>query len=199
MRRVKLSDELKEAIRELPEKEKDKLLFRLIPTNPKLVERLIFDLLEVGDSKEDRRQELEEGIKKSLVLATNAYYSPGYLMMDLRGISGMITRHVQATKDKYGEIHLNLLMLIQVLELCGEKIRVAPPYKARNLNKYIINRSLKILKQISKMHPDLHLDFLDNLNKLGHLIGGNPQLMKTAIYTGLDVNWLISGEIPTQF
>lgn len=199
MPRIKLSDELKKAITNLPEREKDKLLLRLIPSNSKLVDRLIFDLLEGGDSKEIRREELEEQIRESLENGAKTYYSPGYLLLDLRDLSGRITRHVQATKDKYGEVSLNILMLVQALSLCGDKIKEARPHKARTLCDYIIKRVIKILKLMSKMHPDLHLDFMDDLAQLGQLIGENHQLMKTAIHFGLDVNWLIRGEIPEQF
>ncbi len=46
MPRQKLPDELKAAISKMPDKEKDKLLFRLIAKEEALVNRLTFELLE---------------------------------------------------------------------------------------------------------------------------------------------------------
>jgi len=46
MARAKLIPELKAAISELTEKEKDKLIFRLLPKDQKLVHKLEYQLLE---------------------------------------------------------------------------------------------------------------------------------------------------------
>jgi hypothetical protein len=46
------------------------------------------------------------------------------------------------------------------------------------------------------MHEDLQFDFKEDLEKLGELFVQNDHLMRTAIYNGLDVNWLINAEIP---
>ena len=198
MPRVKLSTELREAISALPEKEKDKLIFRLLPSNSKLVDRLVFELLETGESKENRREDLQEQIESWLTNGKKHYYSPGLLLMMIRDLSGEINRHAHATKDKYGEAWLNLYMLVRTLEIYGTEVQKASPAKARTFSNYVVKRSLKILKLLSKMHPDLHLEFQENMEKLGELIGQNHQLMKTSIFHGLDVNWLIQGEVPEE-
>ena len=97
MARTKLSDELKEAIASLTHKEKDKLLFRLIAKDYALVKKLEFELLEDGETKDERRQELYEMIEAEF--ARYHYYSPGYLLLLLRSISGAIGRHLKTTKD----------------------------------------------------------------------------------------------------
>ena len=48
--------------------------------------------------------------------AAKYYYSPGYLLLELRSISGRITQHVKTTKDKYGEVALNCLLLNQAFK-----------------------------------------------------------------------------------
>jgi hypothetical protein len=199
MPRVKLSTELKEALSALSDKEKDKLIFRILPSHSRLVDRLTFELLEAGQSQEDRREELQETIETWLSKGKKHYYSPGLLLRMIRDLSGQINRHVYATKDKYGEAWLNLYLLVRTLEIYGEEVKKASPARARTFSNYVVKRSLKILRLLSKMHPDLHLDFQENLEKLGELIGQNHQLMQTSIFHGLDVNWLIRGEVPEEF
>ena len=61
---------------------------------------------------------------------------------------------------------------------------------------YIIARAFKILILIKAIDEDYFLDFKDDLVLLGENISKNPLLMRTSINNGLDINWLISGEIP---
>ncbi len=194
MARIKLSNELKEAIAGLTHKEKDKLLFRLIAKDQALVNKLIFDLLEAGETKDIRRQELYEMIEQKF--AHYRYYSPGYLLLLLRNLSGDINRHLKTTKDKYGEIQLNFLMLNKSFELFGDQIRQASPRQQHTFAVYVVKRALKLLKLLGKMHEDYLLDFQDDMKKLGHYIGDQPYVMKIAIYNMLDVNWLVQGRLP---
>ena len=49
---------------------------------------------------------------------------------------------------------------------------------------------------IKAIDDDYFIEFKEDLSLLGQLIGHNDSLMKTAINNGLDINWIISGEIP---
>jgi len=196
MARVKLSDEIKKAISLLPPREKDKLLFRLIAKDPSLVQRLEFELLEGGETKDARREDLQTHIESTLENYRPHYYSPGYLLLVIRDLSGEINRHVSATKDKYGEVELNFLMLNKSLELFGEELRRASPHRSRTFNIYVVKRALKLLNLLSKMHSDLHLDFQPSMKELGGHIGNQPNMMKIAIMNMLDVNWLLRSEVP---
>jgi hypothetical protein len=60
----------------------------------------------------------------------------------------------------------------------------------------VIARSFKILLLIKAINEDYFLDFKEDLSTLGKLIYDIPFLMHTAINNELDINWLISGEIP---
>ena len=51
---------------------------------------------------------------------------------------------------------------------------------------------------IQKQHEDLYLEFSEDIETIGKLVGKNHLLMKTAIHNGLDVNWLIQFEIPNN-
>ncbi|MEM8528386.1 MAG: hypothetical protein AAGG68_27335, partial [Bacteroidota bacterium] len=139
--------------------------------------------------------ELMEEINQFLEKCKLHYYSPGYLLLDLRSISGEITRHVKTTKDKYGDIQLNFFMLNKSLSLLGERIQEAPKHKQRTINNYVIKRAVKLLKQLSRMHPDLQLDFEDDMKQLGRHISQNPLMNNLAPHLGLQVKHLLEGRI----
>ncbi len=193
MARTKLSDELKEAISLLSNKEKDKLLFRLIAKDSALVEKLTFELLEDAASKDDRREEIYQMIDNGF--NKYRYYSPGYLLLVLRSLSGDINRHVKTTKDKYGEIQLNLLMLNKSLGLFGEKIRRAPSHKSRTFNSYVVKRAIKLVGLLGKLHEDYLLDFQDDIQKLGQYMDEQPYMKLLADELGLDIEMLKRGEV----
>lgn len=192
---MQIPKELKDAISNLPSKEKDKLIFRLLKKDLALANRLLFEL--VSETTIDEQREI---IKKRLSFlierATNSFYSCGYLNVDVRDMSGVINEHVLITKDKFGEISLNLYIITNVLEKNKKNILTKPEPKTRKFCVAVIARAFKILLLIKKMHEDYFLDFRDDLKKFGEIIADNDYLMQSAIRNGLDVNWLILGEIP---
>lgn len=192
---MQFSKEFKEALSELPSKEKDKLIFRLLKKDIGLANRLLFELVDTS-TVDERRELLEERVRKRVQLFSERYYSPGYLMMDLRDLSGEINEHVSITKDKFGEVTLNLLMLNTVLQRNNPKITAAGLQKSQKFTIYSIARAFKLLLLIHKMHEDYQLDFKPQVRELGELIAQSDELMKTAIHHGLDVNWLTRFEIP---
>ena len=191
MAREKLSDELKLAIKELPDKEKDKLLLRLIPQNHLLVQQLEFRLLEDAETTESRKDELEKQMIEIAKIYPERFYSPGYLMMHMRDMSGYITEHVSITKDKLGEVELNLVMLIAFFG--SNKVELAHQDFNRifKLNEYVVKRVLKLFKLIEKLDEDYYIEFEEPMQKLGQLIGQIDSTMRVAIQNGLDVNLLI--------
>lgn len=195
MARLKLSDRLKKAITAMPESEKDKILLRLVAKDEALVKKLAFELLEGKQEQESRRKSLYEGIEQYLedYNRQGYYYSPGYLLMELRNISGRITDHVKTTKDKYGEVQLNLLMVVNSLDLFGDEINSVTPKRSKTLNNYIVKRTLKILTLLRRMHPDVVLDFEDDLKRLGELISQQKAMMVVATENRLDVKGLKEG------
>ena len=105
--------DLKQAITRLPEKEKDKLLLKLVAKDALLVERLEFELIEHGQTVDERRLTIREFIDRTVRLKQD---TAGWIMMDMRTISGYISRHLKVTKDKYGEVELGLYMLNSFFE-----------------------------------------------------------------------------------
>ncbi|MEC5165723.1 hypothetical protein RCH18_001455 [Flavobacterium sp. PL11] len=189
------TQEFKKAIQELPSAEKDKLIFRLLKKDQDLIKRLHFELVDT-ETVEDKRIAFEKVMLKKIDHFTEQFYSVGYLLQDTRYVSGDISAHVKITKDKFGEISLNIKMLNHLLLLNNERIQIQSYTKAYTMCIYVIARAFKILILIKAIDDDYFLDFKEDLEKLGILIGKNSLLMKTAINNGLNVNWLISAEIP---
>ena len=187
--------EFKEALLDLPVKEKDKLLLRLLKRDVPLANQLYFELVST-QTVEERRSELEEMVVKRASNMSKRRSSIHDLLKEMRSLSGDITEQVRITKDKFGEISLNLLMLNEILRTNKPQISFFYRVKAHKFAVYVIARAFKLLVLIRAMHEDYLADFRDDLTTLGELIAENELLMKTAINNGLDVNWLTLGEIP---
>ena len=157
---AKLEKDLQEAILSMPQKEKDKLLLKLIAKDDVLIQQLEFTLVEAGSTIEYRRDEVKNAIDK---LYRVDVYSAGYLMMDMRYINGDITRHLKVTKDKYGEIELSL----KLIKDCFEKqLKWIEKYSSKTdkLSNYVAKRTDFILKKLIKLHPDIQFDFHADMN-----------------------------------
>ena len=190
------SKEFKEALSHLPAKEKDKLILRLLRKDLKLANRLLFELVNT-DTVEERREKVEKSLLYKVRKSAETYYSIGYLNWDVREFSGFINEHVSDTKDKFGEAYLNLVMINEVLRLNKQKILSAkPPVKLYKFSVAVIARAFKILLLINKLDKDYFIELEQHLIDLGNLISENPNLMKTAVQNGFDVNWLLRAEIP---
>ena len=187
--------EFKKALQELPSTEKDKLILRLLKKDLVLANQLLFQLVDT-DTVEQKRAFIENELTRFLNKSADRFYSLGVFLMDMRFASGKINDHVSITKDKYGEISLNLQFLIESIKLMNLQIQSAKPKDSHTICTYIIARAFKILLLIKAQHEDIHLDFKDAVVALGEQIGENSVLMRHAIYNGLDVNWFFRFEIP---
>ena len=187
----------KKALQQLSNPEKDKLILRLLRHNLDLANKLHFELVDT-ETVEDKREKLENRIVERMQSASKRYYSAGYLLMDVRWLSGEITEHVSITKDKLGEISLNCLMLQQLLLLNNSRIAAETPGNAHTLCIYIVARIFKISILLQKHHEDMHIEFKKDIEKIGNLVSNNKNVIKVAIMNGLDVNWLIQFNIPNN-
>lgn len=187
--------EFKKALQELSDKEKDKLILRLLRRDMDLAEKLYFELVDT-DSIEDKRRIMETTISKYIKRFSENYHSLDYIAVEMRSISGKISHHVKITKDKFGEISLNLQMLNEVIEQNSFSLSHSKPQKSTKFYNYVIVRAFKILLLIEALHEDFLLDFKEDLKRLGANISKNTMLLKTANYNSLDVNWILEAEIP---
>lgn len=192
---MKFSEEFKEAIANLSGKEKDKLLLRLLKKDIALVNKLNFELLQPTSIEDAREIALQRVLK--IVNYNHFFYSPGYAMMYLRDASGVINEHVSITKDKYGEIYLQLNMLAYFLQQYQERYNSFSDNPSKKLNNYIIARLYKLLGQMLSFHEDQLYDFKEITEKIGKNMSEIPTLMKTSIFNAFNINWLFDLQIPT--
>ncbi len=176
MPRRALSKELKAAISVLSQKEKDKLLFRLIPKDDVLTERLQFQLLEGAATTDERRLDMSRLIDEEYDQLERGHFSPGYLKLTMRSISGRITRHVKVTSDKYGEVELNYQLLNDALERFQDRLADYSERRTFKLYTYMIRRAGKLRTLLGKMHDDYRLDFEDAQRTLHLYIRELPDL-----------------------
>ncbi|MBC8154040.1 MAG: hypothetical protein H7Z72_14125 [Bacteroidetes bacterium] len=157
-----LDPELKKAIGRMPETEKDKLLLRLIAKDPTLTEKLQFELVEERSTVDERRQIIREYTDRVARLYQD---TPGWVMMDMRSVSGYITRHMKVTKDAYGEVDLSVHMINTFYEHHFDQLRF---YDRRSdkAAQYIAKRADQILKKLYKLDPDYYLEFENDVNKM---------------------------------
>lgn len=184
----KVSPELKTAILELPEKEKDKLLLRLIRKDSTLIQQLHFQLLEDQIDLEERRTrtfkivnvELDQVEKQ---LGARKYYHPRDLLLDLRSMSGFVNQHALITKDKMGELELRMHILNRVFQLAGTFFEYSNHANERLLL-YIVGRIKNIFTAFEKLHEDLQYDYVEKLNEIlafGHSCALKNPLQELAI------------------
>jgi len=146
----------------MPGVEKDKLLLRLITKDSVLTERLQFELVEHSATLEERRDLIRQFINRTAKLHQD---SAGWVMMDMRTVSGYISRHLKVTKDKYGEVELMLYMLNTFYE---HNAHLLQKYNSRTdkAAEYIAKRTEQVLKKVIKLDPDYYIEFADDINKL---------------------------------
>ncbi len=143
--------DFKKALQELSDKEKDKLILRLLRRDMDLAEKLYFELVDT-DTIEDKRRILESTISKSIQRFSENYHSLDYIAVEMRSISGKISHHVKITKDKFGEISLNLQMLNETIEQNTFSLSHSKPQKSNKFYNYVIVRAFKILLLIDALH-----------------------------------------------
>lgn len=158
----KIPKELETVILQLPTKEKDKLLLKLIAKNELLIEQLYFQHIEDESDLKVRRAEIKDTIERVSKLN---HGTAGWVMMAMRDMNALITKHVKVTKDKYGEVDLTLYMLRIFFE---EQAIHFEKYSSKSdtLANYTAKRTDFLVKKASKLHQDYHIEFERDLNEL---------------------------------
>jgi hypothetical protein len=179
---TKISDELKKAIKNLPEAEKDKLLLRLIAKDRMLIAKLNHELLEDEVDAEAQRETLARQLEAHFSAENFAAWNhtPGLVMMEQRSFSGAITRHVKITKDKYGEIQLTVL-LVNMPFRAQSKILYHNQHRADTFAPYVCKKAQDVFKKLKKLDRDYYVEFEKDVNEmLDHLRNYPPtkSLMK---------------------
>src|SRR5690606_7959433 len=138
--------ELKEAVLRLPQKEKDKLLVRLIGKDKMLMKQLHFQLLEdqvdLADRIEGLKQQLSTLLSDSRNRVKNLPVFSSYkeLHAVLRQASGLINDHERLTSERYGAGDGQLLVLRGALERCPRLFEGSALHRAQKLKEYTKGR-----------------------------------------------------------
>ena len=157
-----LSDQLKKAIIQMPVKEKDKLLLRLITKDGTLSDRLYFELVEDSTTIPERREEITNKIIRVSKFNQN---TPGWILMDMRNLSGDISYHVKVTKDKIGGIELNIFLLNTFFDMYSDTLKTYSS-KADTCAIYIAKKAQTILNGLNKLDEDYRVDYVKDTNRM---------------------------------
>ena len=191
------NDQIKLLISHISEKEKDKLLARFLRKDMALAKRLFFEYMNT-ETVDEKRAHLAQKIDLNLERINQNLRSVDPLLIQLREISGNINDHVYETKDKFGEISLNLHMLNQTFNTSLSLLQKSSSFRMYAFNLYVVARIFRTLIQITKLHEDFRIEFKSDLMLLRNNMSQVPALMDTAIRHGLDLNWIDVYEIPSN-
>lgn len=166
---VKVDSVLKEAILALPEKEKEKLLIRLIRKDKTLINQLHFRLLEDESDLEARREStlnlVESTFSEICYSLGRKQFRSQTLIKHLKKISGYVNEHLLFTKDKIGEIELRLYILLKLFDSADAFFR-DEQYDNERLLVYTSGRIKNVFTSFTKLHEDLQYDYSSKINAI---------------------------------
>ena len=165
---------LKEAVLNLPAKEKDKLLVRLINKDKMLLKQLHYELLEdetdLADRIEDLKNRLEDLYDQSRSRIKNlpVYSNFKELSSLIRQGSGMINEHEKITKDKFSVLECRLLLVEEAFDRYPNLFTPSALMPAIKLQKYLMGRVKNIITLHDKLHEDLQYDLKEQMEYVLH-------------------------------
>ncbi len=177
---MKLSEHknLKAEILAIPQKEKDKLLLRLVAKDKVLTERLHFLLLEDDVSLKERVTNLKEEIlqaEQNLVMLKGT--SSKDVLLSIRKLLKLVNHFFKVTKANYEEVELRIFLLNQ-LPIKGKtrSFSIAKNYD-QLLGVFFVKSVMATLKKFEKLHEDLQFDLKEDINKLlSKIYNGIPNI-----------------------
>lgn len=157
--------DLKAAITAIPDKEKDKLLLRLIAKDKVLTEHLHFKLLEDASDLEQRHQLLKEEIDESVEILNQMRRATSKdALLILRKLNGRVNHHYKVTKDPNTEAELRLYLLKSVPAGYNESVLSPLAKFNERLKTYFLRTTLSLYKKYQKLHEDLQYDLKEEFN-----------------------------------
>lgn len=171
--------ELKAAILALPNKEKDKLLIRLINKDKLLIKKLHFELLEDEADLQLRvdnlRDQLRELFTNAAKLLTNKNSLSNIVALNklVRQANGMVNEHEKITKDKVSELEFRLLILEEALTRFAHIIDQDHLHASHKLHQYLAARIKFAYGKWQKLHEDLRFDFRADLQMITSVAYGS--------------------------
>jgi len=160
--------ELKKAVLDLPQKEKDKLLVRLISKDKMLIKQLHFQLLENEYDLEDRieklRQQLAQLFDIGLSQIANTAHHSNFIALSklVKQASGLVNEHEKVTKDKNSEVEFRCYILKRAIVDYDRLFDSSYQSAAHKLHKYITGRIKHAVGKFSKLHEDFQFDYRED-------------------------------------
>lgn len=161
---MKLSEhkELKTEILALPQKDKDKLLLRLVARDKVLTEHLHFLLLE---SEEDLKERVK-AIKKEIIQIEEKVETAKDVLVKLRKLIALINHFFKVTKADFEEVELRIFLLNHTPTTFKPRFFSSFKNYEQLFAVFYVKSILATLKKFEKLHEDLQFDLHEDLNKL---------------------------------
>ncbi|WP_443937864.1 hypothetical protein [Pedobacter sp. MW01-1-1] len=162
---MKLSEhkDLKIAITDLPIKEKDKLLLRLIAKDKVLTEHLHYKLLEDDSDLELRKESIKLNIEDQLTELKKLTTKEA--LVKVRKMIALVNHFYKVTKDAFGEVELKIFILNTIPLSYKRNV-----FSYRDFNflfaAYFIKTTQATLSKLNKLHEDLKFDLSTDTNAL---------------------------------
>lgn len=162
---MKLSEhkDLKTAITDLPIKEKDKLLLRLVAKDKVLTEHLHYKLLEDELDLEDRKEKVKTDVTEQI--ADLKKLNAKEALVKVRKMITSVNHFYKVTKDPFGEVELKLFILNIVPFEYRKSIFGYRDYMIL-FSAYYIKTVAVTINKYKKLHEDLQFDLGESLNNL---------------------------------
>ena len=155
-----LPPDLRKALLEIPQKEKDQLLVRLVAQDAVLTEQLTFRLLEGPEALETRRAALRAQVDDPV---RGFHPTPNDLLVILRQLQARLAYHAKITGDVFGEIELSWRLVHNVFRhQAATTARLHGP--TQPLLQHLAKRTHEALKQTAKLHEDYHVELAETAN-----------------------------------
>ena len=155
-----LPPDLRRALFQLPEREKDQLLARLVAQDAVLTEQLAYRLLEGPEALETRRAALRTLVDDPV---RGYHQTPNDLLVILRQLQARLAYHAKITEDAFGEAELSWRLLANVfLHQAEVTARLHGP--TQPLLQHLTKRAHEALKLTARLHEDYHLELTESAN-----------------------------------
>ena len=157
--------DLKLEIKSLPEKEKDKLLLRLIAKDKVLTEHLHYKLLENEDDLRDRYESLRFAIDEQVSeLLKSRKLTAKDVLLKMRRMNGAISHHYKVTRDILTELDLRIHLINRIPIAFDDSVFSTAYRFNEKLFIYVVKSTVSLLTKYNKLHEDLQFDLKEELN-----------------------------------
>jgi len=155
--------DLKVAITDLPIKEKDKLLLRLIAKDKVLTEHLHYKILEDIADLDERKKKIKANVLS--ILPELKDLNAREALVKVRKMITEVNHFYKVTKDVYGELELKIFILTQIPTKYKKGLF---GYRDFGLmfSIFYIKTATAVFNKFKKLHEDLQFDLTAEFNEL---------------------------------